>query len=112
MSKAEGPEPADRVTAVLSLLGRLTSAAGAIIASRANQFAAIERREVGRAASIFAFALTAAIFTCAAAGFAALAILSAVGEEHRALAAACIAAGLALIALAAILLMRQNLRDK
>jgi hypothetical protein len=61
MNESTSPDPADRFTAVLALLGRLTAAAGAILANRAGQFARVERREVGRAARVFAYALSAAL---------------------------------------------------
>jgi len=41
-----------------------------------------QRSEVRKLASVLALALAAAIFACAAAGFAAYAILVALGEEH------------------------------
>jgi cytochrome c biogenesis protein CcdA len=108
----EPADPSDRLTAVLTLLGRLSGAVGAIVASRASQFAKLERREVGRAARVFAYALCAALLVSCAAGFAALAIVVAAGEAHRVLAAGCLAAAFALGAAVAALLARQNLRDK
>ena len=61
-----------------------------------------ERREVARAARVFALSLAAALFVCAATGFAALAVMFAAGEAHRVAAAIGIAAVFAVLALLAI----------
>jgi hypothetical protein len=51
---------------------------------------------------VFALSLAAALFVCAATGFAALAVLIAAGAEHRVAAAIGIAASFAVLALLAI----------
>jgi hypothetical protein len=94
------------VTALVRLLTRIGGVIGTIIDVRAAQVTAIERREVQRAASVFALAFTAAVFACAAAGFAAVAVLTALGEEHRVVGSTCIAVGFALLAALAVLLAR------
>jgi hypothetical protein len=100
-------EPAhDRLAPFLTLLGRVGTAVGAIVANRTAQLIALKRYEVRRAAAVIALALTAAVFACAAAGFAAFSILVALGEEHRAAGAALIAGCFALLAGLAVLLAR------
>jgi heme A synthase len=106
MAVDDNNEPHDRMTPLLSILGRVGSVVGSIIASRAAQLLAIKRNELRRAAAVIALALAAAIFACAAAGFAAFSILVALGEEHRAAAAALIAGCFALLSGVAILLAR------
>ena len=96
----------DRISPLLSTLGRIGSLAGAIIANRTAQLFAINRLEVRRAAAVMAFALAAALFAVAAACFGALAILVAFGEEHRAAGAGLIAGCFALLAAIAALLAR------
>jgi hypothetical protein len=98
--------PHDRLTPLLAMFGRVSSVVGSIIATRTAQLVAIKRNEVRRAAAVIALALTAAIFACAAAAFAAFAILVALGEEHRAAASALIAGCFALLSGVAILLAR------
>jgi len=101
-------ETHDRLSPLLTLLSRVGSLVAAIIASRASDLIAFERNEVRRAATMFALSFTAAIFACAAAGFAALSILIALGEEHRAAGAALIAGCFALLSGLAILLVRNR----
>lgn len=109
MTHDDNGESRDRLGALLTLLGRVSSTIGSIIDNRAAQVVAIERREVRRAAGLFALAFVASVFACAAAGFAAVAVLTALGEEHRAVGSACIAAGFALLAAIAVLLARRRL---
>jgi hypothetical protein len=99
-------EPHDRLAPLLTMLGRVSSVVGSIIASRTTQLVAIRRNEVRRAATVIALAFTAAIFACAAAGFAAFSILVALGEERRAAGSALIADCFALLSGLAILLAR------
>jgi hypothetical protein len=106
MSSGDHGDTLDHLEKFLHLLERARAMLGGMVSSRAAQFIAFERREVRRAASVFALAFTAAIMTCAAAGFAAVAVLAALGDAHRAAGAAFIALGLALIALCAALLVR------
>jgi hypothetical protein len=106
---ASDDEPRDRMGTLLTLLSRVSTVIGSIIDNRTAQVVAVERREVRRAAGLFALAFTAAVFACAAAGFAAVAILTALGDEHRAVGSACIAAGFALLAAIAVLIARRRL---
>ncbi len=106
MSVKDEDQPHDRYALLLSLLGRAGSVVGSVIASRTAQWIALKRSEVRRAAAVIALALTAAVFACTAAGFAAYAVLVALGEEHRAAASALIAACFALLSGLAILLAR------
>jgi FtsH-binding integral membrane protein len=102
----------DRLSALLPFLGRISTLIGALVENRAAQALAFGRREVKRVASMFALALCAAFFACAAAGFAAVAILAAIGEAHRVLGAACVAAGFALLAALAVLMLRNAAAGK
>jgi hypothetical protein len=74
---------------------------GAAIGQRAEQTGILMRREIYRAASIVALILFALVCACGAIGFAAAAVLAALGETHRVLAAALVAGGLALAAVLA-----------
>ncbi len=98
----EGSPTRDGLKTVLGLLRGLGNAAGAMIESRLNMLIEFERREIARAARILALNLAAAVFTCAATGFAALAILWAAGAAHRVAAAAGIALAFAALALIAL----------
>jgi len=111
MAVDDSDEPHDRMAPFLTMLGRVGTAVGAIIASRTAQLIALKRNEVRRAAAVIALALTAAIFACAAAGFAAFSILVALGEEHRAAGSALIAGCFALLSGLAILLARSRPPD-
>jgi hypothetical protein len=106
MTVSEDEPPHDRLAPLLTVLGRLSSVVGTIITSRTAQLVALKRNEVRRAAAVIALAFTAAIFACTAAGFAAFAILVALGEEHRAAGSALIAGCFALLSGVAILLAR------
>jgi uncharacterized membrane protein YqjE len=101
MSDEEAPRR-DGLKSVLLLLRGLGAAAGSLIGSRLEMLIEFERREVARAARVFALCLAAAVFACAATGFAALAVLYAAGEAHRVAAAIGIAAVFACLALLAI----------
>jgi hypothetical protein len=106
MSVDDGDENQERLAPFLTLLGRAGSVIGSIVATGAAQMIALKHNEVRKFATVVALALTAAIFACAAAGFAALSILVALGQEHRAAAAALIAGCFALLSGVAILLAR------
>jgi hypothetical protein len=106
MADDEGVDQHERLAPFLTLLGRAGSVIGSMVATGAAQVLAIKRNEVRKAATVIALALTAAIFACAAAGFAAFSILVALGPEHRAAAAALIAGCFALLSGVAILLAR------
>jgi hypothetical protein len=106
MAVDEGDEDHERLVPFLTLLGRAGSVIGSMVATGAAQVLAIKRNEMRKAATVIALALSAAIFACAAAGFAAFSILVALGEEHRAAAAALIAGCFALLSGVATLLAR------
>jgi hypothetical protein len=110
MQASEDKQPGDGLSVALALVTRLISAFGSIVEGRIGQVAALERRGIQRAASVFAFAFTAAVFACAAAGFAAFAVLTTLSPEHRAAGCACIAVGFALLTALAILLARGGAR--
>jgi len=110
MQASEDKQPSDGLSVALALVTRLISAFGSIVEGRIGQVAALERRGIQRAASVFAFAFTAAVFACAAAGFAAFAVLTTLSPEHRAAGCACIAVGFALLTALAILLARGGAR--
>jgi hypothetical protein len=96
----------EHLNAFLALLTRFSDVVGTAIETRTEKLIAFERREVRRAARVFALALAAALLAVGAAGFAAVAVLAALGEQHRAMGAAIIAGCLALLALLAVLLAR------
>jgi len=103
------PGTGDRLAALFTLLNRVgavLNGLNGIVESRAAQVAAFEMRAVRRAAGVFALALAAALLACAAAGFAAFAILAALWDTHRVLGSACIAGVLVLLAGIAALLAR------
>jgi hypothetical protein len=106
MADDETDEHHERLAPFLTLLARTGSTLGSIVTTGAAQFLAVKRSELRKAASVIALALSAAVFACAAAGFAAFSILVALGEEHRAAASALIAACFALLSGVAILLAR------
>jgi hypothetical protein len=106
MAVDEGDENQEHLAPFLTLLGRAGSVIGSMVATGAAQVIAFKRNQVRKIAMIIALALTAAIFACAAAGFAAFSILVALGPEHRAAAAALIAGCFALLSGLAILLAR------
>ncbi len=103
----ESRGPLEYLLSFLGLLTRLGDVLGTAVESRAAQFVASARAEVRRAAKVFALAFAAAIFACGAAAFAAVSILTALGEEHRAMGSAIIAVCLALFAVLAVLLARK-----
>ena len=96
----------NRLSDLLGLLDRLGKLIVGVIESRAAQVIAFERLELRRVARLFALSLVAAVLTCAAAGFGAVAVLAALGEQHRAIGSAIIAASLIVLAGIAALLAR------
>jgi hypothetical protein len=61
MAINDNDEPHDRLAPLLTMLGRVSSVVGSIIASRTTQLVAIRRNELRRAATVIALAFTAAI---------------------------------------------------
>jgi hypothetical protein len=106
MAAEHKDESHDGLPSMLTTLGRIGSLVGAIVANRTAHLFEINRGEVRRAAAVLALALAAALFAVAAAGFAAVAVLVALGEEHRAAGATLIAGCFALLSGIAILLAR------
>jgi len=115
MAEQESEDIHDRVTPFLATLARVTSAVGSLLASGTTRLMEAQRGEIRKLAAVLAavlaLALTAAIFACAAAGFAAYAILVALGEEHRAAGSALIAGCFALLSGIAVLLARGRRPD-
>jgi hypothetical protein len=98
------------IGSAMGILGRVGESLGEIVESRARQVAFFERRELHRAGSIVVLLFVVAVFICAAAGFAAAAVLTAFGERYRVLGALVVAAGFALLAaLAALMAQRRAL---
>ncbi|MGA2564820.1 MAG: hypothetical protein ABSF96_14770 [Steroidobacteraceae bacterium] len=106
MQASDDKQPSDGLSVALGILTRIVSAFGSIVEGRLGQLAIFQRREILRMASIFALMFTAAVFACAATGFAAFALLMALSPEHRAAACGCIAVGFALLTALAVLLAR------
>ena len=95
-----------RLLALLGTLVRLGTALGSAIAGGKEHLVALQRHEVRRIAAVLALSLAAALFACAAAGFAAYAAIMALGEEHRVAGAALIAGCFALLSGISVLLAR------
>jgi hypothetical protein len=95
-----------RLVSLLGTLIRLGTALGSAVAGGTAQFVAAQRHEVRRMASVLALSLAAALFACAAAGFAAFSVITALGEEHRVVGTALIAGCFALLSGIAVLLAR------
>jgi hypothetical protein len=106
MAAEEGDEFRDRLTPLLTTLARVGSLVGSLLTNGTAQIIETQRSELRRLAAVFALALAAALFACAAGGFAAYAVLVALGEEHRAAASALIAGCFTLLSGIAILLAR------
>lgn len=106
MADDDSEDDRDRVTPFLATLARVTSTVGSLLASGTAQLIDAQRGEVRKLASVLALAFAASIFACAAAGFAAYAILVALGEEHRVAGSALIAGCFALLSGIAVLLAR------
>jgi hypothetical protein len=101
-------EARDRLLPFLGALARLGSTVGSIVAGGTAQLVAVQRHELRRLAAVFALSFAAAVFACAAAGFAAYSVLLALGEEHRVLGSALIAGCFALLAGISVLLARSR----
>jgi hypothetical protein len=98
----------DRLLPFLGALARLGSTVGSIVAGGTAQLVAAQRHELRRIAAVFALSFAAAVFACAAAGFAAYSVLMALGEEHRVLGSALIAGCFALLSGISVLLARSR----
>ncbi len=96
------------LNSAMSLLGRVGQSLGEAVESRARQIAAFERRELHRAGSIIVLLFVVAVCSCAAAGFAAAAVLMAFGERYRVLGTLTVAAGFALLAAVAAMLAHRR----
>lgn len=101
---------ADRVATMLGSIGRLGSTLSGLIGARTACWASTFRLELRRVASTFALALVAAVFVIAAAAFVAVAVLLAMWDTHPVLGASLVAGGFALLAIIAMLLMRNATR--
>jgi len=100
----------ERAGELLATIGTLRGSIASILSAQAAQLTALYRLEVRRTVTAAAFALAASFFICAAAVLAVLAIVLALWDTHRVLAAALSAAGLALLAFISFLLMRSCTR--
>lgn len=101
---------ADNAAGLVETLARLGNVMAAGVESRVGRMRAALRAEVRRAASALALALLAALLGFATLAFGAVAILIAAWDTHPVLAAALVALGFGMLALAALLLMRSNTR--
>lgn len=101
---------ADRISALLGSVGRLGSLLSGMIGERTSSWASTFRLELRRVTSTFALALVAAVFVIAAAGFVAVAVLVAMWATHPVLGASLVAGGFALLAIIAVLLLRNATR--
>jgi hypothetical protein len=104
----DAAESHDRLTPLLNSLLRVGSAVGSVLAGGTAQVIAAKRHELRRIAAVFALSLSAALFACGAAAFAAYAVLLALGEEHRVLGSALIAGCFALLSGISVLLARSR----
>ena len=102
----------EKLAALLGLLRTAGNLLGAAVGGSASRALMLWRQELRRAVTALALALTAAIFTCAAAGFAAAALVEALGDTHRLLAYCLLAVIFVLLAvLSGMLIHRQTAPD-
>jgi hypothetical protein len=102
----------EKLVALLSLLKTAGNLIGAAIDGGASRALMLSRQELRRIVTALALALTAALFTCVAAGFAAAALVEALGDTHRLLAYCLLAVIFVLLAaLSAMLIHRQTAPD-
>lgn len=111
MADEDGEDVRDHVTPFLATLARVTSTVGSLLAGGTAHLIEAQRAGVRKLAAVLALTLAAAVFACAAAGFAAYAILLALGEEHRVAGSALIAGCFALLSGIAVLLARGRRTD-
>ena len=98
------------VAGILEAMGQLGASVAGKVEGRMAQLREAIRTEVRRAASALALAIVAAMLSVATLIFGAVAILIAAWPTHPVLAAALIALGFGMLALAAVLLMRSSTR--
>lgn len=110
MSETRIGDLADRAAALLGTIGRLSGLLSGIIGERTARLVSAFRLEVRRVAATFALALVAAVFVIAATAFVAVAVLVAMWPAHPVLGASLVAGGFALLAVIAVLLMRNATR--
>lgn len=102
----------EKLAALLGLLRTAGSLLGAAVGGSASRALMLWRQELRRAVTALALALIAALFTCAAAGFAAAGLVEALGDTHRLLAYCLLAVIFVLLAvLSAMLIHRQTAPD-
>jgi len=99
-----------RFSAILETFEHLGATVASNMESRVQRLRAGVRAEVRKAASALGLAIVAAAFTVAALTFGAVAILIAAWDTQPVLAAALIALGFAIIAIAAVLMLRGSTR--
>jgi hypothetical protein len=110
MSGSHIADLADRAASLLGTIGRLGNMLAGVVGDRTSRLVDALRLEVRRLAAALAFALVAAVFAIAAAGFAAVTVLVAMWDTHPVLGAGIVAGGFALLAIIAVLLMRSSTR--
>ena len=95
---------------MLGTIGRLGSMLSGMVGERTSRLVTAVRLEVRRIASALALALVAAVFAIMAAAFTAVAVLAALWDTHPVLGAGILAGVFALLAIIAVLLMRNSTR--
>jgi len=110
MSERHISDLADRAAAVLGNIARLGNMVAGLVGDRTARLVNAFRLEVRRVAAALALALVAAVFAIAAAAFVAVAVMAALWATHPVLGASLLAAGFALLAIIAVLLMRNATR--
>ncbi len=110
MNESRIGDLADRAAALLGTIGRLSGMLSGIVGERTARLMTAFRLETRRVAATFALALVAAMFALAAAAFAAVAVLATLWATHPVLGASLVAGGFALLAIIAVLLMRNATR--
>lgn len=99
---------ASLATAVARLGGTLVTLAG----DRTLQAAALYRLEIRRVAMALALSLAIVFFVCGAAALTAMAVMLAMWESHRVIAALIVAGGFAVLAMLGVLLLRNATRAR
>ncbi|MCC7461594.1 MAG: hypothetical protein IT480_03925 [Gammaproteobacteria bacterium] len=110
MNESRIGDLAERAAALLGTIGRLGGTLSGLVGERATRMVSAFRLEVRQVATAFALALLAAVFAIAAAAFVAVAVLATLWATHPVLGAALVAGGFALLAIIAVLLMRNATR--
>jgi len=105
---SEQPSLGERFGAFLGLARGLSDVLGSAVGRGVSSVASCWRQELRRMVSAFALSMLAMLFAFAATLFAAFAVMLALWDTHRILAAGLIALVFALLALVAALLVRRQ----